>query len=67
MFTDYSVTAELVNLYLIQGHNSCITNCSLTKIYLHNCFIIVHLQFKFHELLIIDYLLMANLKILKSI
>ena len=58
--------AEFGNFNGSKGKTSCITGDILMQLYIHSQVIMIHIQYKFHEVVVIGYLVMGNFMDFKS-
>ena len=42
------------------GNNSCTTDAVLMTLYVHSCMMVINIFFKFHEITIIGYFVLAH-------
>ena len=58
-FRYYFIMANCTNLNQFKGYSSCATKARLTKLDVHHIIIVIHIQYKFHEIPFSGYLVMA--------
>ena len=51
--------ANCMNLNQFKGYSSCATKARLTKLDVHHIIIVIHIQYKFHDIPFSGYLAMA--------